>query len=573
MKNLKIMLKRLVIPYFKGYMPFFLLAVSGMIISALGASSSAYLVKPVLDNIFVNKNIDALYLLPYAIILVYAMKGGGKYLQVYFSAFIGQDIIRKVRNRLLEQMLKLDISFFHQFRSGELISRNVNDVEKIRTVVSTMIPEIGRQFLTGVGLLAVVIYMSPKLSFFALVVMPMIVLPLSIIAKKLKKLSHRSQEKTSDITSRLTEIFINIELIKAYASEKFEYGKFAKENHDFFKINMKSVKTSELSGPLMEVMGAIGVVTVIMVGGREVIDDQTSVGSFFSFLTALFMLYTPIKRLSALYNKLQDAVAAGERILFIFDQKPTIISKDNRPISDINKLTFNNVTLKYGDKEALNNINFEISKGQKLALVGDSGGGKSSIVNLIMRFYDPGSGEIKIDGHNIDSFTIENLRNSISIVTQRVYIFNDTIAANVAYGKEIDKKKVIDSLKLANALEFVNEFGGIEKILSEHGANLSGGQRQRIAIARAVYVNPRIMIFDEATSALDSQSELKITQALEKITQERITIVIAHRLSTIQTADQIAVLKHGRIIAIDDEKSLLKSCDEYKKLAGTFINE
>ena len=239
MKNLKLILKRLVIPYFKGYIPFFLLAVSGMIISALGASSSAYLVKPVLDNIFVNKNIDALYLLPYAIILVYAMKGGGKYMQVYFSAFIGQDIIRKVRNRLLEQMLKLDISFFHQFRSGELISRNVNDVEKIRAVVSTMIPEIGRQFLTGVGLLAVVIYMSPKLSFFALVVMPMIVLPLSIIAKKLKKLSHRSQEKTSDITSRLTEIFINIELIKAYASEKFEYGKFAKENHDFFKINMK----------------------------------------------------------------------------------------------------------------------------------------------------------------------------------------------------------------------------------------------------------------------------------------------------------------------------------------------
>ena len=453
MKNLKLILKRLVIPYFKGYMPFFFLAVSGMIISALGASSSAYLVKPVLDNIFVNKNIDALYLLPYAIILVYAMKGGGKYMQVYFSAFIGQDIIRKVRNRLLEQMLKLDISFFHQFRSGELISRNVNDVEKIRAVVSTMIPEIGRQFLTGVGLLAVVIYMSPKLSFFALVVMPMIVLPLSIIAKKLKKLSHRSQEKTSDITSRLTEIFINIELIKAYASEKFEYGKFAKENHDFFKINMKSVKTSELSGPLMEVMGAIGVVTVIMVGGREVIDDQTSVGSFFSFLTALFMLYTPIKRLSALYNKLQDAVAAGERILFIFDQKPTIIAKDNRLIPDINKLTFKDVTLKYGDKKALSGINFELSKGQKLALVGDSGGGKSSIVNLIMRFYDPGSGEIKIDGHNIDSFTIEDLRNSISIVTQRVYIFNDTIAANVAYGKEIDKKKVIDSLKLANALE------------------------------------------------------------------------------------------------------------------------
>jgi subfamily B ATP-binding cassette protein MsbA len=224
-------------------------------------------VKPILDNIFVEKNLDALYLLPYAIVLVYTMKGGGKYIQVYFSALIGMDIIRKIRDRLLDQMLKLDISFFHQFRSGELISRNINDVERIRAVVSTMIPEIGRQSLTALGLLAVVIYQSPKLSFFALIVLPLIILPLSMIAKKLKKLSHNSQEKTSDITSRLSEIFSNIELIKAHASEKFEHEKFSKENYDFFKINLKAVKTSEFSGPLMEIMGAIGVVIVILVGG------------------------------------------------------------------------------------------------------------------------------------------------------------------------------------------------------------------------------------------------------------------------------------------------------------------
>jgi len=573
LKDIKIILKRLVFPYFKGYLPYFLLAISGMILSAIGASSSAYLVKPVLDNIFIEKDIEMLYLLPYAIVLVYAMKGGGKYVQVYFSALIGQDIIRKVRNRLLEKMMKLDISFFHKFRAGELISRNVNDVERIRTVVSTMIPEIGRQTLTAVGLLTVVIYMSPKLSFFALIVLPLIVVPLAIIAKKLKKLSHSSQEKTSDITSRLSEIFSNIELIKAHHAEKFEYDKFSKENYDFFKINMKAIKTSELSGPLMEVMGAIGVVTVIITGGVEVIDGTMSVGSFFSFLTALFMLYTPIKRLSFLYNSLQDAVAAGERILYIFDQEPSIVSTKEKNIDNVNRLSFKEVTLKYGDKQALNGIDFDISKGEKLALVGDSGGGKSSIVNLIMRFYDPNSGTIEIDGQNLNIFSLESLRNSIAIVTQRVYIFNDTIAANVAYGKEIDKNKVISCLKQANAYEFVEEMGGIEHKLNEHGANLSGGQRQRIAIARALYVEPKILIFDEATSALDSKSEEKITQAIEKITKNRITIIIAHRLSTIQNADKIAVLKHGKITCIDDEKTLLNSCDEYKRLSGTFINE
>jgi len=573
LKDIKVILRRLVIPYFKGYIPYFLLALFGMLISAAGASASAYLVKPVLDDIFIEKNLEALQILPYAIILVYAMKGGGKYIQVYFSALIGLDIVRKIRNRLLNQMLKLDISFFHQFRSGELISRNVNDVARIKAVVSTMIPEIGRQGLTAIGLLGVVIYQSPKLSFFALIVVPLIIIPLSFIAKKLKKLSHKSQEKTSDITSRLTEIFSNVELIKAHAAEKFEHDKFAKENYDFYKISLKSVKTSELTGPLMEIMGAIGVVAVIIIGGKEVINDQMTVGSFFSFLTALFMLYTPIRRLSALYNKLQDAVAAGERILYIFDQEPNIVSTENKSIEDIKSLTFKDVTLKYGDKNALNGINFNVSKGEKLALVGDSGGGKSSIVNLIMRFYDPNSGEIKIDDRSINSFSLKALRNSISIVTQRVYIFNDTIAANVAYGKEIDTEKVTECLKQANALEFVDELGGINEILNEYGANLSGGQRQRIAIARALYVDPKILIFDEATSALDSKSEAKITEALEGITKDRITIIIAHRLSTIQNADKIAVLKHGKVICIDDEKALLKTCDEYKRLSGTFISE
>lgn len=572
MSDLKLVLKKLVIPYFKGYIPYFLLALLGMVISAAGASSSAYLVKPVLDEIFINKDLELLQLLPFAIILVYAMKGGGKYIQVYYSALIGHDIIRKVRNRLLENMLRLDISFFHKFRSGELISRNVNDVDRIRTVVSTMIPEFGRQALTAIGLLGVVIYQSPKLSFFALIIIPLIIYPLALIAKKLKKISHKSQEKTSDITSKLSEIFNNIEIIKAHAAESFEHKKFADDNFKFFKLNMKSVKTSEITGPLMEILGAVGVASVIIIGGKEVINGEMSVGSFFSFLTALFMLYTPLRRISAIYNQVQDAVAASERIFYILDQEPSIKGK-NDLIENIENLEFKDVVLKYKDKTALNGIDFKISKGEKLALVGDSGGGKSSIVNLIVRFYDPYSGKIEINDKNIQDFSLESLRNSISIVTQRVYIFNDTIAANVAYGKEIDEQRVIDCLKQANAWDFVEEIdGNINAILDEQGTNLSGGQRQRIAIARALYVDPKILIFDEATSALDSKSEQKITQAMKNITKNRITIVIAHRLSTIKSADKIAVLRHGKIVCTGNEETLLNECSEYKKLAGRINN-
>ena len=573
MRDIKVVFKRLVLPYWGDYIPYFALAIFGTVLSAIGASSSAYLVKPVLDKIFIAKNREALELLPYAIILVYAMKGVGKYIQVYYSAFIGQDIIRRIRNRMLKGILSMDLSFFHNFRSGELISRNINDVAQIRSIVSNLLPELARQSLISIGLLGIVIYQSPKLAFFALIGLPLIVLPLRLIAKRLKKISHKSQEKTSDITSRLSEIFNNIEMIKARSAEEFELNKFKKENQEFFNLSMKSVKTSQLSGPIMETMGAIGVVVVIIIGGHQVIDGEMTVGSFFSFLTALFMLYTPIKRIVTIYNNLQNAIAASERILYLLDQKPTIIEEGNQEVSLANSLEFRDVYLNYGDKEALKGVSFEVKKGEKLALIGDSGGGKSSIVNLIVRFFDTTKGEILLDGVSLREFKLKSLRDAISIVTQKVYIFNDTIASNVAYGKEIDKSRVIKALKEANAWEFVKEMGGIYTKLKEHGSNLSGGQRQRIAIARALYSNPKIVIFDEATSALDTNSERKIVEAIDKISKDRITIIIAHRLSTIEHAKKIAVVKGGKIICIGEFSKLQRECKEYKRLLGELKSE
>lgn len=566
MHSLRIILSRFT-PFFKDYIPYFIFAIIGMALASGGTAASAYLVKPLLDEIFIAKDSQMLMLLPYAIIAVYVAKELGRYMQSYFTAYIGQDIIRRFRENILGNMLHLDISFFHQYRTGELISRNTNDVERVRSVVSNLIPELIRESLTIVGLVGVVIFQSQKLAFFALIIMPLAIYPLSALAKKMKKISRASQEKISDITAKLSEIFNNIEIIQANNATSYEHDLFKKENERYFKLTMKSVKVSQLVSPLMETFGSIGVAVVIIIGGREVIDGTTSVGSFFSFLTALFMLYTPIKRISALYNQMQDALVASERIFFLLDQKPSIIGGTTPFPLHVNRVRFENISLYYGEKRALQGVTFEAKRGEMIALIGDSGGGKSSLMNLLMRFYDPQEGEIFIDQDPINLFGLSELRKNIGMVTQRVYIFNDTIAANVAYGKAIDEKNVIDALKKANAYDFVETLpDGINTCLDEFGTNLSGGQRQRIAIARAIYTQPQILILDEATSALDSHSEQKITHAIEDLVKDKITFVIAHRLSTIKKADKIVLLKNGKVSAIGNDESLRLSSSDYLNL-------
>ncbi len=566
MRHLGAILSRFV-PFFKDYIPYFILAIVGMALASGGTAFSAYLVKPLLDEIFIAKDRDMLMLLPYAIIAVYVAKELGRYMQSYFTAYIGQDIIRRFRENILGNMLRLDISFFHEYRTGELISRNTNDVERVRSVVSNLVPELIRETLTIFGLMAVVIYQSPKLAFFALIIMPLAVYPLSTLAKRMKKISRASQEKISDITAKLSEIFNNIEVIQANNASAYEHGLFQRENERYFKLTMKSVKIAQLVSPLMETLGSIGVAVVIIVGGREVIDGTMSVGSFFSFLTALFMLYTPIKKISGLYNQMQDAVVASERIFFLLDRQPSVVGGETPFPLHVNTISFDALSLFYGEKRALYDISFEAKRGEMIALIGDSGGGKSSLMNLLMRFYDPSSGDIKINDVSIKAFSLHDLRQNIGMVTQRVYIFNDTIASNVAYGKEMDEEKIIDALKKANAYEFVQTLEkGIFTPLDEFGTNLSGGQRQRIAIARAIYTNPQILILDEATSALDSGSEQKITEAIEHLVKDKITFVIAHRLSTVKRADKIILLKHGTIVAMGNDESLRASSEEYLKL-------
>ena len=566
--GLKDVLKRFG-PYFKDYIPHFIFAIIGMGLASGGTAVSAYLVEPVLNKIFVEKNEKLLYILPCAIIAIYVIKNIGTFMQAYFTAYIGQDTIRRFREKMVANLLNLDMDFFNEFRTGELISRTTNDIDRIRSIVSSIIPELTRESVTIIGLLCVVIYQSPKLAFFALVVMPVAIYPISRLAKRMKKISKQSQEKTSDITSALSEIFTNIEIIKANNAQKYEHSRFVDENNKFFRLNLKSVKIEQLVSPLMETIGSIGVAAVIIIGGKDVIDGHINMGAFFSFLTALFMLYTPLKRIVNIYNKMQDAIAASERTFFLMDKVSQIKDGQKELNEEINLIKFKGVRLSYGDKEVLKGINLEANKSEFIALVGSSGGGKSSLMNLLMRFYDVNGGEILINGINLKDIKIHSLRQNIGLVTQRVYIFNDTVAKNVAYGREFNEDAVINALKLANAYEFVSKLdNGINTILNEFGTNLSGGQRQRIAIARALYQNPQILIFDEATSALDNESEKEITKAINNLRSKKIIFVIAHRLSTVENADKIAVLSDGKIIDSGSDEELSKRNEIYARLKG-----
>ncbi|AHK73395.1 ABC transporter ATP-binding protein [Campylobacter coli] len=561
-------------PFYKKYKKEFAIAIFGMILTSIGTAGSFASLKPILDYIFVEKNEALLYTLPFLLVIIYILKNLGFYLQTYYLSFIGMDTLRILRFKVLKNLLKLDMDFFKRNRTGELVSRCTNDINALQSIVSNIIPDFFRELLTIVGLLIVVFYQSPILAFFALVVLPCAILPLVHFARKLKKYARSIQETNSDLLSRLSEIFSNIELIKASNTQNKESEKFAKQNNELCRLNLKSTRIDALTSPLMEIIGSLGVAAVIIIGGREVIHGTMSVGSFFAFITALFAIYTPLKRLSSLYGRLQGAIAASERTFYLLDLEPQILN-GSKNLESIARIEFKQVDFAYENpyKSVLKDINFEFNKGEILALVGTSGGGKSSIINLLMRFYDKQKGEILLNDLDISEFSIESLHDRIGLVTQNIYLFNDSFAENVAYSEEPNKEKIIKALKLANAYEFVQEMGGIYAEIKEHGKNLSGGQKQRIAIARALYKNPDLLIFDEATSALDNESEKAIIETIENLKKDRLVLMIAHRLSTIENADKIAVIDQGQMIAIGSNEELLQSCELYQKFKNKEVDK
>ncbi|MEA1916171.1 MAG: ABC transporter ATP-binding protein [Campylobacterota bacterium] len=560
------------LPYIKDYKLQYFIVFIGIILIVSATAATAQIMQPLIDDMFVNRDEDMLHIIPIAIIGIYSVKSLGRYLQSVFMSYIGTHIVTRLREDLLRKIMFLDMDFLYKNRSGELISRVTGDISRIQYFVSSMLPELFREILTVIALIGYVIYLNAMLSFYALVVLPILIYPLMLIAKRLKRLSHRSQEKNADVVVRLIEVFNNNEVVKANASEEYELKRFSLENWLSFKIGMKGVYTNELTSPILELVASFGIAAVVYIGAQEVYSDRMTVGEFTAFLTAVGLVFQPVRRIGSIYGKIQDALAASERIFYIFDLEPKIIDGEKTLKDDIKRVEFKDVNLNYDGKDALKNINFQANSSDTIALVGDSGGGKSSLINLIIRFYDVSSGELNINGENIKLFSQHSLRDHVSIVSQRVYIFQDTLAANVAYGHEIDRDKVIEALRHADAYEFAENLeNGIDTLMQEAGTNLSGGQRQRIAIARAIYKHSSVLILDEATSALDNKSEKRIQKALVEYTKDKITFIIAHRLTTIEHASKILVFKDGEIVDIGTHTELLEHSSEYKRLSGKML--
>jgi len=559
-------------PYIKEYKLYYLLVIFGGILILISTVATAQIMKPMMDDMFIKKDATMLYIIPLGLIAIYVTKAIGKYIQTVFMEYIGQSIVTRFREILLDKMINMDMAFLYTNRSGELISRVTNDIARLQYFVSNMLPDMFRDLLTVIALVGYIIYLNPLLSFYTLIVVPLIIYPLMLIARKLKKYSHRSQSKNADLVSRLTEVFNNSEIIKANATERFEVSRFSVENWNFFKINMKAIYVGALVSPIMEIIAVMGLAAVVYVGGKEVFDGKMTVGEFTAFITAVGLVFEPIRKLGGTYSKIQDALAASERVFEIIDKENNVQDGYKELNEDIEKIEYKNVVLEYENINILDGVDLTIKQGEHIALVGDSGGGKSTFMNMLLRFYDPDKGEILINDVNIKEYTQKSLKHHIALVSQRIYIFQDTLSANVAYGEEImDEDKVIEALKLADAYDFVMQLeDGIDTMMSEAGTNLSGGQRQRIAIARAIYKHASLVLFDEATSALDNESEKRIQKALDEYTKDKITLTIAHRLSTIEHADKILVLQKGNIVASGTHKELLECSGVYQKLAGKF---
>ncbi len=426
------------LPYLISYKRQFIYAILGMVAVAIGTAGTAQLIKPILDEVFIAKDGQMLATIPFLLILVFSLKGVGQYIQTYYMSYIGLDIVRKLRDRVVVHLTYQDMEFFHKIHTGEILSRVTNDISRIQNVVTSMIPNLIRESLTILALIAYVVYESPKLSFYFLIIMPISLLPLSRLAKKMKRYSKLSQESTSTMTSRLGEIFSNIEMIKSNSTQKIEGDRFAHDNRQLFKYLVKQIKVNALTNPVMEILGSIALGTVIYIGGVEVIEGRMSVGAFFAFSAGLFMLYTPIKKISKLYNMAQDAVVANCRMQELLNLEAKVKSGDT--IADrIENISFDEVSLEFSGKRVLDGISIDIKRGESIALVGDSGAGKSSFVNLLVRFYDPTDGEVLINGRDIKEYNLKSIHKRLAFVTQRVYIFNDTVAQNVAYGEKLDR--------------------------------------------------------------------------------------------------------------------------------------